>query len=122
MTKHHPHCSAAPDNVGGAYSAPLDPQLYLKGPTSRGSEGTRRGHYHSIFGAAFYIGYCPNCGVGAGAAIVQHPVHMVSPPVMAVQMSCCEVLTKAVQINRPKGVKPCSWIVGSKWETETLAT
>ena len=73
MTEYHLHCSA-PDPVGGAYSVTLHPQLYLKRASSKGREGTRRGHYHSIFGAAFYIGCCPNCVVGATI------VHMVSPP------------------------------------------
>ena len=34
-------------------------------------------HYHSIFGAAFYIWCCLNIGLGAAIA---DPVHLVSPP------------------------------------------
>jgi len=42
-------------------------------------------HCHSIFGAAFYIGGCPNCGVGAAIA---GPVHMLSPPMVPVIFRC----------------------------------
>ena len=42
-------------------------------------------HCHSIFGAAFYIGCCPNCGVGAAIA---DPVHMLSPPMVPVIFRC----------------------------------
>ena len=45
-----------PDPAGGAYSAPPDPLAALRGPTSKGREGTRPHHFTPL---SHISGYAP---------------------------------------------------------------